>query len=79
METTNIFQFLTIFSQNSTVLPKIANYEHIQLSTIGYNFCNAMNCQSTKSYTNVSENMDSTNIFLFLANFCIEFDCFTPK
>ena len=41
----------------------------IQLGIIGYNFCNDMNCQCTKSYTNASENMDSTNIFQFLAIF----------
>ena len=32
-----------------------------------------------KFYTNISTNMDTTNIFLFLVIFSHNFDYFTPK
>ena len=59
--------------------PKLANFEDIQLGIIAYNFGNVVNCQYSKSYTNASENMDSTNICQFFTIFKTEFDCFTLK
>ena len=38
-----------------------------------------MNYHSSKFYTNISTNMDTTNIFPFLALFSQNFDYFTPK
>ena len=38
-----------------------------------------MNYHCAKCYTNVSTNMDTTNIFPFLVIFSQDFDYFTPK
>ena len=38
-----------------------------------------MNYHCAKFYTNISTNMDTTNIFPFLAIFSQNFDYFTPK
>ena len=38
-----------------------------------------MNYHFAKFYTNISTNMDTTNMFLFLAIFSIIFYHFTPK
>ena len=38
-----------------------------------------MNYHSAKFYTNISTNMDNTNIFPFLVIFLQNFDYFTPK
>ena len=68
-----ILQIFSNFSQFLHIIwlfyPKIENFEDFQLSIIAYNLCNVVNCQYTISYTNASQNMDSTNIFQFFANF----------
>ena len=38
-----------------------------------------MNYCCAKFYTNISTNMDTTNIFQFLSIFCTEFLLFIPK
>ena len=38
-----------------------------------------MNYHCAKFYTNISTNMDNTNIFPFFAIFSQNFDYFTPK
>ena len=38
-----------------------------------------MNYHCAKLYTNISTNMDNTNIFRFLVIFSQNFDYFTPK
>ena len=46
---------------------------------IAHVFIQDMNYQCSKFYTNISTNMDTTNIFPFLAIFSIEFLQFYPK
>ena len=46
---------------------------------IDHDFIQDMNYQCAKFYTNISTNMDTTNIFRFLAIFSIEFLLFNPK
>ena len=46
---------------------------------IAHVFIQDMNYQCVKFYTNISTNMDTTNIFPFLAIFSIEFLLFYPK
>ena len=60
-------------------LHTIANFEDVSLGVVAHNFGHVMNSYCTKSYTNTSENMDSTTIFQSFGNICTEFDYFTPK
>ena len=46
---------------------------------IAYVFIQDMNYQCAKFYTNISTNVDTTNIFPFLAICSIEFLLFYPK
>ena len=57
----------------------MANFGFLQLCFIAYILIKDMNYQCAKFYTNVSTNMDTTNIFQFLAIFCTEFLLFYPK
>ena len=52
---------------------KMANFGLIHLGMIAHIY----HCE--KVYTNISTNMDTTNIFPFLAIFSIEFLLFYPK
>ena len=51
----------------------------IYLGMIAYIFNLAMIYHCAKFYTNISTNMDTTNIFQFLAIFSIEILLFYPK
>ena len=51
----------------------------IHLGTIAYIFIQAMIYHCAIFCTNISTNMDTTNIFPFLAIFSIEFLLFYPK
>ena len=57
----------------------MTNFGLIHLGTIAYIFIKAMIYHCAKFYTNISTNMDTTNIFPFLAIFSIEFLLFYPK
>ena len=46
---------------------------------IAHVFIQDMNYQCAKFYTNISTNMETTNIFPFIAIFSIEFLLFYPK
>ena len=59
--------------------PKMANFRLIHFGMIAHVFIQDMNFQCAKFYTDISTNMDTTNIFPFLAIFSIEFYYFTPK
>ena len=50
----------------------------MQLCFIAYTLIKDMNYRCAKFYTNMSTNMDSTNIIPFLAIFCTEFLLFYP-
>ena len=51
----------------------------MQLCLIAYTFIKDMNYHCAKFYTNMSTNMDYTNIFQFLAIFAQKFYYFTKK
>ena len=57
----------------------MANFGLIHFGMIAHVFIQDMNYQSAKFYTNISTNMDTTNIFPFLAIFSIEFLLFYSK
>ena len=57
----------------------MANFRLIYFGMIAPVFIQDMNYQCAKFYTNISTNMDTTNIYLFLAIFSIEFLLFYPK
>ena len=57
----------------------MANFGLIHFGMIAHVFIQAMNYQCAKCYTNISTNMDTTNIFPFLAILSIEFLLFYPK
>ena len=57
----------------------MANFGLIHFVMIAYVWIQNMNYQCAKFYTNISANMDTTNIFPFLAIFSIEFLLFYPK
>ena len=57
----------------------MANFGLIHLGMIAYIFIKDMNYHCAKFYTNISTNMDTTNIFRFLTIFSIEFLLFYPK
>ena len=57
----------------------MANFGLIHLGMIAYIFTQDMNYHCANFYTNISTNMDITNIFPFLAIFNIEFLLFHPK
>ena len=59
--------------------PKWQMFGHILLRVIAYIFILYITYHRAKLYTNISTNMDSTNIFQFLANFSQNFYYFTPK
>ena len=50
----------------------MANFGLIHFGMIAHVFIQDMNYQRAKSYTNISTNMDTTDIFPFLAIFSIE-------
>ena len=56
----------------------MANFGLIHFGMIAHVFIQDMNYQSAKFYTNISTNMDTTNIFPFLAIFSIELVLFYP-
>ena len=56
----------------------MANFGLIHLGMIAHVFILDMNYQCAKFYTYVSTNMDTTNIFPFLAIFIIDFLLFYP-
>ena len=58
----------------------MANFGLMQLCLIAYTLIKDMNYHCAKFYTNMSTNMDSTNIFqLILAIFAQKFYYFTQK
>ena len=57
----------------------MAYFGLIRFGMIAHVFIQDMNYQCEKLYTNISTNMDTTNIFPFLAIFSIEFLLFYPK
>ena len=57
----------------------MANFALIHFGMIVHVWIQDMNYQCAKLYTNISTNMDTTNIFPFLAIFSIEFLLFYPK
>ena len=57
----------------------MANVGLIYLGMIAYILIKDMNYHCAKFYTNISTNMNTTNIFPFLANFSILFLLFYPK
>ena len=57
----------------------MAKFGLIHFGMIAHVFIQDMNYKCAKCYTNISTNMDTTNIFQFLAIFSIEFLLFTPK
>ena len=57
----------------------MANFGLIYFGMIAHVFIPKMNYQCAKFYTNISTNVDTTNIFPFLAIFSIEFLLFYPK
>ena len=57
----------------------MANFGLIHFAIIAHVFIQDMNYQCAKLYTNISTNMDTTNIFQFLTIFSIEFLLFYPK
>ena len=57
----------------------MANFGPIHFCMIAHVFIQDMNYQCAKFYTNISTNMDTTNIFQFLAIFSLEFLLFYPK
>ena len=57
----------------------MANFGLIHFGMIAHVFIQEMNYQCAKFYTNISTNMDTTNIFQFLAIFSIESLLFYPK
>ena len=57
----------------------MANCGLIHFGMIAHVFIQDMNYQRAKFYTNISTNMDTTNIFPFLAIFSIEFLLFYPQ
>ena len=57
----------------------MASFGLIHLGIEAHVFIQDMNYQCAKFYTNISTNMDTTNIFPFLAIFRIEFLLFYPK
>ena len=57
----------------------MANFGLIHFRMIAHVFIQDMSYQCAKFYTNISTNMDTTNIFPFLAFFRIEFLLFCPK
>ena len=57
----------------------MANFGLIHFGMIAHVFIQDMNYQCSKFYTNISTNIDTTNIFPFLAIFSIEFLLFYPK
>ena len=59
--------------------PKRLSFGLIHYGMIDHVFIQDMNYQCAKFYTNISSNMDTTNIFPFLAIFSIEFLLFYPK
>ena len=59
--------------------PKWLIYGLIQLGNIAYIFTYYMNYKFAKFYANISTNVDTTNIFQFLAIFSHIFYHFTPK
>ena len=69
MDTDNIFQFLVNFAQNLTILGKIEKSWPILLQRIACVFSNAMKYHSANICTNSPTNMDTDNIFQFLAIF----------
>ena len=59
--------------------PKWHNLWLIQLRIIAYIFIYYMNYHCAKFYTNISTNMNTTNIFPFLTIFFTEYWLFYPK
>ena len=57
----------------------MANFGLIHFGMIAHVFIQDMNYQWSKFYTNISTNIDNTNIFPFLAIFSIKFLLFYPK
>ena len=57
----------------------MANFGLIRFGMIAHVFIQDMNYQCSKFYTNISTNIDTTNIFPFLAIFSIEFLLFYPQ
>ena len=57
----------------------MANFGLMQLWVIAYPLIKDINYHCAKFYTNMSTNMDSTNIFQFLAIFAQKFYYFTQK
>ena len=57
----------------------MANFGLMQLCLIAYTLIKDMNYHCAKFYTNMSTNMDSTNIFQFLAIFAQKFYYFTEN
>ena len=57
----------------------MANFRLVYFSMIAHVFIQDMNYQCAKFYSNRSTNMDTKNIFPFLAIFSIEFLLLYPK
>ena len=66
MDTTNIFQFLSIFAQNFYYFPpKKSNFGHIQLDIIAYIVSKAMNYNYAKFHAFIKKLMNDV-IFRWL-------------
>ena len=65
VNTTNIFQFLTIFEQNLNVLSQICIFIPIQLRIVDFIFKKFTDYYCAKFYTNAQTNADMTNISNF--------------
>ena len=57
----------------------MANFGLFHFGMIAHVFIQDMNNQCAKFYTNISTNMETTNIFPFLAIFSREFLLFYPE
>ena len=57
----------------------MANFGLIHFGMIAHVFIQDMKYRCAKFYTNISTNMDTINIFPFLAIFSIEYLLFYPK
>ena len=57
----------------------MANFGLIHFGMIAHVFIQDMNYQCANFFANISTNMDTTNMFPFIAIFSIEFLLFYPK
>ena len=78
IDTNNIFQFLTIFVQNLTILPQIEKSWTIQLCSTANIFLLGYKVQQSNLSANAPTNMDADNISDF-SRFLYRIWIFCPK